>query len=126
MASKKVENQEDITPIFLTGSICVSNIPESAYFIASNGKKYVNITVSNLEALNEYNGRITTHSVKYSPSKADRERGQNPIELGKVAEWKNDGSKTSPKEESTPKTKTVKKEPEPVIKHKTEVDDLPF
>lgn len=126
MASKKVERQEDVTPIFLTGSICVSNIPESAYFIASNGKKYVNITVSNLEALNEYNGRITSHCVKYSPSREDRERGKTAIELGKVSEWKNDGSKTSPKEESTPKPKTSKRESEPVIKHKNEIDDLPF
>lgn len=123
MASKKVENQEDVTPIFLTGSICVSNIPESAYFIASNGKKYVNITVSNLEALNEYNGRITSHSVKYSPNKEDRERGKTPIELGKLSEWKNDGNKTPKKEESAPKA--VKKEPEP-IHAKREVDDLPF
>lgn len=114
--NKKVETIEEATDIFLTGSICLSDIPKNLIYVSEkNGKKYIRITISKKSQLFYGN----THQVQYSPTREEREGGINPIDIGNLVEWKK-------MDEQPPEVKkTAKASPAPQTKSE-DTNDLPF
>ena len=55
---------------FITGSICLSDIPEDKIQIGKNGKKYLNICISELQNVSPYGD---THTIYVSQSAMDRQ-----------------------------------------------------
>lgn len=110
----KVEKIEEASDIYMTGSICLSNIPQGSIYVASNGKQYANIIVKKMRQANVFNEKVTTHEVLFSVGQAAKQKGEYDISLGKLTEWKRDDD---PKEEH--KKTTAPKKP------KVE-DDLPW
>lgn len=54
----------------ITGSICLSDIPKDKIQTGKNGKKYLNICISELQNVSAYGD---THTIYVSQSKEDRQ-----------------------------------------------------
>lgn len=65
-------------------SICLSDIPKEAIKQATNGKKYLSLTVQDLRETDE-NGN--THSVSVTQTKEQRERKEKKVYLGRGKEY---------------------------------------
>ncbi len=90
-------------------SICVSDIPKDRIKQANNGKKYIDICVSELRNPDAYEN---THCVFMRQSKEEREAKKDRIFIGKgkAVQFKSVPDTPEPGEQTPP----------------TESDDLPF
>lgn len=110
----KVEKIEEASDIFLTGSICLSNIPQESIYIASNGKQYANIIVKKMKQVNIFNEKVTTHEVFFSVGQSAKQKGEFDVSLGRLCEWKRDDAPNEEHKKTTaPKNQKVE-------------DDLPW
>ena len=66
---KEQKNEKKIAQQ-ITGSICLSDIPKDKIQTWKNGKKYLNIYISELQNVSAYGD---THSIYVSQSKEDRQ-----------------------------------------------------
>lgn len=69
---------------FLTGSICLSDIPQHLITNHANGKKYVNIAIGSRREKGQYG---ETHNIIVSVPKDQRKEGDKPIYIGNLKEW---------------------------------------
>ena len=65
-------------------NICLSDIPREIIRTASNGKKYLDITVSELKDVDD---KGNTHKVAIRQSKEDRESSKPIVYLGRGKEF---------------------------------------
>lgn len=114
--SKKVETIEEATDIFLSGSVCLSDIPKNLIYTSpSNGKKYIRLAVTKRRDV--FYG--ATHKMTYNPTAQEKEGGISPIDVGNFTEWKK-------MDEQPPEVKkTAKASPDPQTKSE-DTNDLPF
>lgn len=75
---------------FLTGSICLTDIPKEFITEGKNGKKYVNFAVSKRKEVSQFG---ETHTITVSKPKDQRKEGEGLTFIGGLKEWKgNTGS----------------------------------
>ena len=98
---------------FITGSICVSDIPKSAIKKADNGKLYINIVIAERREEGKYG---ETHTIYMSQSREERDAKMEKCYIG-------NGKAYQPKEVTPITTEAI--EEAPVISD-AEADDLPF
>lgn len=94
---------------FLTGSICLTDIPKEFITEGKNGKKYVNFAVSKRKEVSQFG---ETHTITVSKPKDQRKEGEGLTFIGGLKEWKGNGQQSS---SPTQTTSTSSAE-----------DDLPF
>ena len=99
---------------FITGYICLTDIPKSAIKKADNGKLYVNIVIAQRQNEGKYG---ETHTIFMSQSKDERDAKAEKCYIGS-------GKAYQPKEESTPVTAESVAEMPSISEQ--EADDLPF
>lgn len=63
----------------ITGSICLSDIPKDKIQTGKNGKKYLNICISELQNVSAYGD---THTIYVSQSKEDRQAKSPKVYIG--------------------------------------------
>lgn len=125
MRFKKVENIEEITSVFLVGSVCITdlvNAPSDLKSRASNGKEYIKIVINNSKTMKFGN----THEIKLNPSKEEKARGIQSSFIGNLSEWKNIDEEAAPND---PPVSTPAPTPVPTqtkTKKKEDLGDLPF
>lgn len=64
---------------FINASICVTDIPKQKIKQATNGKKYLNITVASRRETDQYGN---THTVFVSQTKEEREQKEERAYIG--------------------------------------------
>ena len=64
---------------FINCSICVSDIPKDRIKMAENGKKYINICVSERKEVDSYGN---THTIFMAQTKEEREAKSNKSYIG--------------------------------------------
>ena len=70
-------------------SICLSDLPKDKIKQAANGKKYINLILSERKEVGNYG---ETHTLAVSKTKEEREKGEPTVYVGSGQEWKrNDG-----------------------------------
>lgn len=92
---------------FLTGSICISEIPKELFKKADNGKIYLNIAVAERQTESTYGD---THNIIASKPKDQRAEGEKPIYCGHLKRWNEQPKAPSPED----------------IQNAPPADDLPF
>ena len=93
---------------FLTGSICLTDIPKEFITEGKNGKKYVNFAVSKRKEVSQFG---ETHTITVSKPKDQRKEGEGITFIGGLKEWKGNTNGVG----STQSASTTSSE-----------DDLPF
>lgn len=73
---------------FLTGSICLTDIPKEFITEGKNGKKYVNFAVSKRKEVSQFG---ETHTITVSKPKDQRKEGEGLTFIGGLKEWKGNG-----------------------------------
>lgn len=95
---------------FLTGSICLTDIPKEFIVEGKNGKKYVNFAVSKRKEVSQFG---ETHTITVSKPKDQRKEGEGLTFIGGLKEWNGNGQQqTAPSKQSNSTAVTE--------------DDLPF
>lgn len=94
---------------FLTGSICLTDIPKEFITEGKNGKKYVNFAVSKRKEVSQFG---ETHTITVSKPKDQRKEGEGLTFIGGLKEWKGNGQQSSSPIQTTSTS--------------AEEDDLPF
>lgn len=94
---------------FLTGSICLTDIPKEFITEGKNGKKYVNFAVSKRKDVSQFG---ETHTITVSKPKDQRKEGEGLTFIGGLKEWKGNGQQSANTPQSNSATVTE--------------DDLPF
>ena len=86
---------------FLFGSICLSDIPQEHITISEkNGKKYLNIYVSQRKEEGKYG---ETHFIGVSVPKEKKKPNDDAIYIGNLKTWnKNSKSSDTPQEDDLP------------------------
>lgn len=97
---------------FITGSICVSDIPKSAIKKANNGKLYINIVIAERKEVGKFG---ETHAIFMSQTKEEREAKADKCYIGS-------GQAYAPKPEAVTADDIASA---PAISA-VEADDLPF
>ena len=77
---------------FLTGSICLTDIPKEFITEGKNGKKYVNFAVSKRKEVSQFG---ETHTITVSKPKDQRKEGEGLTFIGGLKEWKVNGQQSS-------------------------------
>lgn len=77
---------------FLTGSICITDIPKEFITEGKNGKKYVNFAVSKRKEVSQFG---ETHTITVSKPKDQRKEGEGLTFIGGLKEWKGNGQQQS-------------------------------
>lgn len=70
---------------FLTGSICLTDIPKEFITEGKNGKKYVNFAVSKRKEVSQFG---ETHTITVSKPKDQRKEGEGLTFIGGLKECK--------------------------------------
>ena len=92
--------------------ICLSDIPKEKIKVAENGKKYLNIVVSQMREPDKYE---QTHTVFVSQSKDEREAREDKVYIGKGKMMEFTPQATNPADiENMPASSSE------------DIDDLPF
>lgn len=94
---------------FLTGSICLTDIPKEFITEGKNGKKYVNFAVSKRKETSQFG---ETHTITVSKPKDQRKEGEGLTFIGGLKEWKGNGQ-SSPQQSAPQQSGDA-------------TDDLPF
>lgn len=114
--AKKVTDIDSATDIFLSCSICLSDIPKDVIYTSKGGKKYVRFSISKLKELGKFGD---THYLKYSASQEDKARGQYDIFIGGGTEYQR-------VEGADAEVGSTKKQNKPNIQTTEPADDLPW
>jgi len=126
MRFKKVENIEEITSVFLVGSVCITdlvNAPSDLKSRASNGKEYIKIVINNSKTMKFGN----THEIKLNPSKEEKARGIQSSFIGNLSEWKNiDEDSGKENQKNIHSSERPGSNPIPKWEYDEDVDTLPF
>ena len=77
---------------FLTGSICLTDIPKEFITEGKNGKKYVNFAVSKRKEVSQFG---ETHTITVSKPKDQRKEGEGLTFIGVLKEWKGNGQQSA-------------------------------
>lgn len=83
MYKKKIEKIEEATDIYLTGNLCISDIPKWRIYKLANGKEYVKIILKRDDEPNNFNGYITTHTLVAPEDDSKHE----PFIISRLTEW---------------------------------------
>lgn len=83
---------------FLTGSICLTDIPKEFITEGKNGKKYVNFAVSKRKEVSQFG---ETHTITVSKPKDQRKEGEGLTFIGGLKGWKGNGQQSSSHTQST-------------------------
>jgi hypothetical protein len=95
---------------FLTGSICLTDIPKEFITEGKNGKKYVNFAVSKRKEVSQFG---ETHTITVSKPKDQRKEGEGLTFIGGLKEWKGNGQQQPSNTQQTSSVAVTE-------------DDLPF
>jgi len=79
---------------FYYGSICLTDIPQEHITVSQNGKKYLNIAISERKEKGKYD---ETHTISVSVPKDKKKPEDKTIYIGNLKTWEgnNSGSQTS-------------------------------
>jgi len=79
---------------FLYGSICVTDIPKDFITTGKNGKKYLNINISERREISAYGD---SHNITINVPKDQKKQGDKPIYIGNLKTWvDNNANNTQP------------------------------
>jgi len=92
-------------------SICLSDLPKDKIKVADNGKKYINLILSERKEVGKYG---ETHTLSLSKTKEEREERVDTVYVGSGKEYKPQNTAVTP--ESIDDMKGIN----------AEDDDLPF
>lgn len=86
---------------FLTGSICLTDIPKEFITNHTNGKQYVNIAIGSRKEKGKFG---ETHNIMVSVPKDQRKDGDKPFYIGNLKEWQGNNQPTPSQQGGTPPT----------------------
>lgn len=111
---RKVTTLEEASDVYITGSICLTDIPKEQITVGKNGKKYIQVVIGTQKELGRFGD---SHYVKTSTKK---DSGLYPVFIGNGVQWINDDVQApSPNNGDTPA-------PEHTRRDAQSIDDLPF
>lgn len=109
---------------FLTGSICLTDIPKEQIQLHKNGKKYLNFVVAKRQEVGQYG---ETHTIYISQSEEERAAKLPKHYIGNCKERNTQFSKqVAPAEIQQAAPVTVEQVAEMPAISAQDVDDLPF
>ena len=83
----------------ITISLCLSDLPKDKIKQAANGKKYINLILSERKQVGSYG---ETHTLTVSKTKEEREAGEATVYVGNGQQWVRNDSVTPEKIDEMP------------------------
>ena len=107
----------------INASICLNDIPKDKIQQGTNGKKYLNICIAEMQQPDRFG---KTHTIYISQTARERQSKAAKIYVGKGANWMPGGSNAAPHNPAQPANPFASGQAPESQKMYNQDDDLPF